>query len=1067
MLKKIAKLVTIFVFLVCIAGVALFYGGQNVALVKQYSLLSIYATGGVISILSTFILARVIRIRYSTRLTTEERQASEYWKTNLQRVKQSKLASFGNPFKKYPSFLLIRNKDGKEFDRGTPVMGVEYRQDMPNILVGDSLFVIDLPLEKAHNYLGFVKSLGKANIKGILLEDGDPSMLDKDGVAGLVKYINTHTVRRNLPVYLFVPDRGDMRLLMDDGSIIARSAKMAPFGYFCDPSAASGSIDSAKQLLSQNLSILRNIDLSRFQDIAQRHSTAWKNIEDAVDRASSLFKSLSVSNGLHMRGLLYGEGVVAGRPQNGIGIQTVLLSDVGTVDNLNRPRFSLVPQSVYLLGLLGLIIWMTYSFVQGKQNLNTLSEQLILEHSVSEFNDNLSHYRNYVTRIDDLTTGLKDIFRIGDDVRLRMKEKYVSQFEGFFVKPYVEMLKISRSASNNPQVGVEQMAALFQAVKLTEGKGDIAQEDYSLLLKEMLALHTVITEDTMLQDAGFTFRRYLEWIEANDKSALNKELDELFVDLYMSASRKSNSLLALLKMNSKLKDVRIQNDVTFPADNSSIYVNGIFSYPAISALNSLVLDLRQVSENPDFHELIEKQKEDYISAYELAWKSAFIKSIKLTKTLDKSSLEPGLVYLAKNSSLFDRIVSEYAENITALTRVGERENGEFAQELLTWRRLMDPDYRKQLMSSGLLSGISDKSAIAVKKIKNIMSSGSNEEAQYKLEKSVLSLIMKREQLISELAKVSLGEDVLSFNSVLASNFEAEKSTSASMPKESMNKLLWLDQRILNLWSSQASSETGVKDLLGAESEYLIKGIMNQSGRYIQNKWQSNVLFELSSASGWNRSKMISGKDGLVWTFKKEYLEPFVKSSGNRRYVERDIAGVKLGLSESMLALLGKGSLDEQILEDELSIAISTLPTSVNRAAVELPVLTTLELNCDKGRQKIENENFPLDANFQWTPGECNDVDIRVYFGNGFVEKKYSGYAGMIAFFGDFKSGKKQFSRKSFPGSGELFSALNLKTITVRFRIKPSVSIDGLLNLYSTNVPSQIIKGSGVEIYASN
>ena len=1067
MLKNIVKIVTIFVFLVCIAGAALFFGGHNIESVKQYSLVSFYATGSVISFLAIFLLARVIRKKYSTKLTSREREASEYWQTNLRRVKQSKLASFGNPFKKYPSFILIRNKTGNALDHGTPVMGAEYRQELPNILVGDSLFLIDLPFEQIYEYLGLVKSLGKTNIKGILLEDGEPSILDKDGVASLIKCINTRSVGRNLPVYVYVPDRGDMRTLRDDGSIVARTIKMAPLGFFCDPKGASGSIENAKQLLLQNLAILRNSDLFQFHEIAQRHSMPWKNIEYTIEKASSRLTSLSSSHCIHIRALLYGECIVTGRPEDGVGVQRVLLGDVGTADSLNKPRFSLIPHIVYLIGLLVLVVGMTYSYVEGKENLTMLADQLVLENPVSDLNDNLSHYKKYIVRVEGLSTGLQDIFSISDDIRLKMKEKYVYQYAGFLVNPYIEMVKISRSDFDGPDLRVEQIAALLHAVKLTKNENDIEQEESSLLLKKMLELHTVIVDDTMMQDADVTFHKYLEWVGADDKLALNRVFGELLIDLYMTASRDPSNFLSLLKMRTKFKDIRIQNSITSPAQDKSIYVSGIFSYPAISELNSLIFELEQISEDSDFRKLLEQQKSDYFRAYDLAWKSTFLKAIKLADDLEASSLEPGLVYLAKSSSLFDAVVAECAENLAAVTSGDDSEISSFAQDIMGWHRLMDPDYRKQLMSNGLLSGISDKGAIAVKKFKNIMGSSRNEEARYKLEKSVLALIMQREKLIAEIAKVSLGEEILSFNTVMVSNAEAKNSASSSMPKESINKLLWLDQRILDVWSYQASLETGVKDLLAAESGYLIKGLMHQSGRYIQNKWHSNVLFELSNTSGWNRSKLISGRDGIVWKFKEEYLDPFVKSSANRRYVEKDIAGVKLGLNESLLSLLGKGKLDEQLLEEELNIMISTLPTSVNRNAVELPALTTLELNCAKGRQKIENENFPLDATFNWTPGVCNDVELKVFFGNGFVEKKYSGYAGMIEFFRDFKTGKRQFRRESFPGSDEIFSALNLKTITVRFRIKSNVSIDSLMSLYSMNVPDQIIRGSRGEIYASN
>ena len=171
MLKKVIKIATFIVFFAFIIGLALIYFEEDVDVVRRFSVISLYIAVIIASMFSIAVFSKWIRNKKDFSVDELDRTMSLYWKSNIKKIRQSQLSMLGNPFSKYPSFLLLSSGNSTVDDVGVPAMGGDYNANMPNILIGNSIFIVEFPLGIFKKGAHLFKKIGRRNIRGVLIEE--------------------------------------------------------------------------------------------------------------------------------------------------------------------------------------------------------------------------------------------------------------------------------------------------------------------------------------------------------------------------------------------------------------------------------------------------------------------------------------------------------------------------------------------------------------------------------------------------------------------------------------------------------------------------------------------------------------------------------------------------------------------------------------------------------------------------------------------------------------------------------------------------------------------------------
>ncbi|EEY6190675.1 type VI secretion protein [Escherichia coli] len=133
----------------------------------------------------------------------------------------------------------------------------------------------------------------------------------------------------------------------------------------------------------------------------------------------------------------------------------------------------------------------------------------------------------------------------------------------------------------------------------------------------------------------------------------------------------------------------------------------------------------------------------------------------------------------------------------------------------------------------------------------------------------------------------------------------------------------------------------------------------------------------------------------------------------------------------------------KVLESKpYNIIVKTAPATISGNSRIKPIGTYLKLECDTGNTYLRSMNLADSGSFTWYPGQCQNVNIDIYFPTFSVSYVFSGESAWIDFIKTFTLGNSELLTENFPiDSKNLLEAMNIKSILVRYTLNDSSIIN--------------------------
>lgn len=304
-------------------------------------------------------------------------------------------------------------------------------------------------------------------------------------------------------------------------------------------------------------------------------------------------------------------------------------------------------------------------------------------------------------------------------------------------------------------------------------------------------------------------------------------------------------------------------------------------------------------------------------------------------------------------------------------------------------------------------------------------------------------------------------------------FTSDETTQSSLQNAYMH-LAHL-QRTLG---GEKTEDSAIWNLLSAPLKQIIRYADMQASCTLQNEWESQVIGPTRFIADTTEfAGQLYGEGGNVWTFMKGHAKPYVRnnqngyhavetfgetvpfhpdflpfinaasayqsrqkiakqkqSQGNKR-IELEIQNTKQQLFseheqiESRISQLKKTS--DKLRATLYPVRITGLRTDLNKGAKAHVVSTFLQVQCADTVFKLNNLNFSVAENVNWSPQTCGETTLSIRFPTFTLTKKYS--HGFSAFLQDFKDGMHTFTLTDFPNEVAKLSAVNVQAIMVRYQ----------------------------------
>lgn len=267
----------------------------------------------------------------------------------------------------------------------------------------------------------------------------------------------------------------------------------------------------------------------------------------------------------------------------------------------------------------------------------------------------------------------------------------------------------------------------------------------------------------------------------------------------------------------------------------------------------------------------------------------------------------------------------------------------------------------------------------------------------------------------------------------------------------------------NYGKLKATLTEGSKDedifwgLMEGPSRFLWHFCVSETGFYLQDVWEKTVLSEVEGLPSNMAMDALLGPQGKLWSFFSGPAAPFVKRRGARGYYPKSLLDETVPLSGKFLNFARRGKVGRGVISGTHTVHIEALPTDANVGAKIRPQETKLVLKCTTGEQKLDNFNYPVNADFEWNPDNCKEVLLEIKAGDVILIKRYRGVEAFPSFLRDFRYGKKTFKASSFPSKENRLRDLGIRTITVKYNLRGHKPIINILGVGPRYIPKRIIK----------
>ncbi|MGB1110010.1 MAG: hypothetical protein ACPG4N_06625, partial [Gammaproteobacteria bacterium] len=237
-------------------------------------------------------------------------------------------------------------------------------------------------------------------------------------------------------------------------------------------------------------------------------------------------------------------------------------------------------------------------------------------------------------------------------------------------------------------------------------------------------------------------------------------------------------------------------------------------------------------------------------------------------------------------------------------------------------------------------------------------------------------------------------------------------------------------------------------------DVMLDYMRNETGCYIQNKWNSDLLVEIEGVPEYKLGELMFGAEGKVWGFVNTTLGPMVKREFGKGYVKRVAKGRSVPLRSEFLTFLSRGRDGFQVQQANYPVNFNAFPTSVRPITAPQVSLTSLALQCANDSQVLDNFNFAISKTFDWT-NRCGDVTLSMDINGQRLEKTWKGPKAFPEFLTEFKDGTKRFVPEDFPSFSADLKRWGVEGIDVEFEISGQEPVVGALNAVPATAPTVI------------
>lgn len=231
-------------------------------------------------------------------------------------------------------------------------------------------------------------------------------------------------------------------------------------------------------------------------------------------------------------------------------------------------------------------------------------------------------------------------------------------------------------------------------------------------------------------------------------------------------------------------------------------------------------------------------------------------------------------------------------------------------------------------------------------------------------------------------------------------------------------------------------------LVTGPSTFLWNFVRKESACVLQKQWEEKVLQDAQAASNPQALQAIMGPEGPVWKFAKDPLGPFVGWTLQQGYYSKSALGGSIDFDPSFFPFLKKGAKVRLAAlaapsKQGNAVSIKGLPTDANSEAVTKPQGTRFEMQCATGAQVIENLNFPVSKNINWSADSCGEVVFQIEIGDLVLTQKYQDFP---EFLNDFKGGRRTFYARDFPREKAALDRMKVRFIRVNYQFSGTHNI---------------------------
>ncbi|MBN2515599.1 MAG: hypothetical protein JXC33_06135 [Deltaproteobacteria bacterium] len=647
------------------------------------------------------------------------------------------------------------------------------------------------------------------------------------------------------------------------------------------------------------------------------------------------------------------------------------------------------------------------------------------------------------------------------DVEKRLTKQYVDLFETGFVKPMNRMLqeKMAEITADTPGNDIMVYAEhLVGRIKLTQAYIEGGQLKKSQNLINALSDILILLDRNVQPATAEKFRDiYLYYLDRGiDKKTAQSNIKKLQTELVQLIYKKSEHLNWLVKWANNDVTIRdIKLDDYWGPDNSQksgdkIIVDGAFTENGFKEINEFIGYLEGAL--PGYIDITEEKKKFlqwYQKEYFQAWKyfaNSFSKGqFNLGSPDDWQNMASEMT--TPHNPYFDLIESMSKQ----LKPFADGKNvPEWVKQIIDVKSIIDYAAKEKsgqketsIMTRAVEKG--EKLVHDVVKEAKALTDKEREEQRLYAAKTFNAYLAELENLLP----------------VSTARSQAYKAASEFFPyslKPSESKSPFFSafgevQKFENYLSSGSDFSIPM-NLISGPALFLLFYVSMETACSLQHDWEDIVLGGIQGVAPEKLPDLLFSEKGVVWKFVNGPAAPFLGRNQHGYYAKK-ARGARIPFENSFFSFITRGAEVSTSLQPDYNVQIRTLPIDVNDSAKKEPYQVSIELGCVKGKTRLDNFNHPAGKMFTWSPGDCGDLTLQIYFEGLTLTKKYSGHDGFPLFLTDFKDGSKTFTPEDFHQAQGILKELNVTEIKVSYEITDSKPVIKLMEKVPRQTPTVI------------